>query len=121
MKLTVEDLATSREKAAKALALREGASSVNIIIHMGDCGIRAGARNLMETLLEDLAKIDRPDIHVLIDGCMDRCDFEPIVAVEIKGAQKIYYQKMDTEKMRRVFRDHVLEGRVQSDLVLPPA
>jgi len=121
LKLTVEDLTALHEKVAGALALRQEASAAKIFVHMGDCGIQAGARKIMEVLLEELEALNRPDIHVYTAGCIQKCDKEPVVTVELKGASPIRYQKMDPEKMRRVLKEHVLQGRVQSDLVLPSA
>jgi len=47
-KLKLEDLAEVREKARKAISLREGAARVRVTIHMGTCGIAAGARKIGE-------------------------------------------------------------------------
>ncbi len=121
MKLTVEELHKLKEAAEKTLALRQGEPKAKITVHMGDCGIAAGARDVMEALLDALGDLDRSDIQVLAAGCIDRCDHAPIVTVEMEGASPIRYAKMDPEKIRRVLEQHVLEGHVQSDLVLPDA
>ncbi len=121
MKLTVEALEKLRKEAAKKLTLRQGQPKVKITVHMGDCGIAAGARRVMDALLEALLDMDRPDIQVLAAGCIQRCDGEPIVTVEIDESPKTSYQKMDPEKIRRVVSGHILKGETQTDLLLPPA
>jgi len=39
--------------------------------------------------------------------------------VEIEGADPVVYQKMTPDKVRRVFRQHVLKGEVLTDYLLP--
>jgi NADP-reducing hydrogenase subunit HndB len=40
------------------------------------------------------------------------------VTVESKEAEPIVYQKMDSNRMRQVFKRHVLLGEVQTDFAL---
>jgi NADP-reducing hydrogenase subunit HndB len=117
-KLTIEDLKRIKENAKKATALREGGATVKITVHMGTCGIAAGAREVMDALLEELTQADRQDIRVVTSGCMGMCSSEPNVTVEIKDQNPVIYQHMDRNKMRQVFKRHVLMGEVQTDFAL---
>jgi NADP-reducing hydrogenase subunit HndB len=117
-KLTIDDLKKIKENAKKATALRQGGETVKITVHMGTCGIAAGAREVMDTLLEELAESDRQDIRVVTSGCMGMCSSEPNVTVEIQGQDPVMYEDMDRNKMRQVFKRHVLLGEVQSDFAL---
>ena len=117
-KLTIEDLKKIREEARKTTTLREGGATVKITVHMGTCGIAAGAREVMDTLMEEMAQTDRQDIHVMNSGCMGMCSSEPNVTVEIKGQDPIIYQHIDRNKMRQIFKRHVLKGEVQTDFAL---
>lgn len=117
-KLTIKDLKKIKEKVKKDTALREGGATVKIIVHMGTCGIAAGARAVMDTLLEEMAETDRQDIRVVTSGCMGMCSSEPNVTVELKGKEPIVYQHMDANRMRQVFKRHILVGEVQTDFAL---
>ncbi len=117
-KLTIDDLKRIKEETAKSISLREGGATVKITVHMGTCGIAAGAREVMNALMEELAQTDRSDIRVLTSGCMGMCDSEPNVTVEIQDAEPIVYQKMEPNRMRQVFKRHVLLGEVQTDFAL---
>ena len=117
-KLTIEDLKKIRDSAKKKTALREGETTVKITVHMGTCGIAAGAREVMDALLEEMAETDRQDIKVVTSGCMGMCSSEPNVTVEIAGQEPVIYQHMDRNKMRQVFKRHVLLGEVQTDFAL---
>jgi NADP-reducing hydrogenase subunit HndB len=117
-KLTIEDLKKLRESARKSTALREGETTVKITVHMGTCGIAAGAREVMDALLEEMAEADRQDIRVVTSGCMGMCSSEPNVTVEARDKDPVVYQHMDRNKMRQVFKRHVLLGEVQTDFAL---
>jgi NADP-reducing hydrogenase subunit HndB len=117
-KLTIDDLKKIRERTKKSTSLREGGATVNITVHMGTCGIAAGAREVMDALLEEMAETDREDIRVVTSGCMGMCSSEPNVTVEIKGQDPVIYQHMDRNRMRQVFKRHILLGEIQSDFAL---
>jgi NADP-reducing hydrogenase subunit HndB len=117
-KLTIEDLKKIKEKTAKETSLRDGPANIKITVHMGTCGIAAGARDVMSALMEEMAKADRQDIRVVASGCMGMCSSEPNVTVEAKDSEPIVYQLMDSNKMRQVFKRHVLLGEVQTDFAL---
>jgi len=117
-KLTIDDLKKIRAETARRMSLRGGEANVKITVHMGTCGIAAGARDVMNALLEEISQTDRRDIRVLAAGCIGKCSSEPNVTVEIKGAEPVVYQKMEPDRMRRVFNRHVLAGEVQKDFVL---
>ena len=65
-----------------------------------------------------MSSSNRSDIKVESSGCIGKCPTEPNVTIEIEGEDPVVYQKMDPEKMRQVFHQHVLAGQVQTDLVL---
>lgn len=120
-KLTVQDLKDLKEKAVKDTYLREGNFAVKITVHMGTCGIAAGAREVMKALMAELAQADRQDIQVHAAGCIGKCSSEPNVTIDIAGHPPVTYRNMDSEKIRRVFQQHVLKGEIQADLVLAPS
>ncbi len=117
-KLTIDDLKKIKERVKKETALREGGSTVKITVHMGTCGIAAGAREVMDALLEEMSETDRQDIRVVTSGCMGMCSSEPNVTVEMQDKDPVIYQHMDANRMRQVFKRHVLLGEVQTDFAL---
>jgi NADP-reducing hydrogenase subunit HndB len=118
-KLTIEDLKRIKEDTTKATALRHGGDvRVKITVHMGTCGIAAGAREVMKALMTEMAEADRQDIRVVTSGCMGMCSSEPNITVEILDSEPIVYQHMDANRTRQVFRRHVLQGEVQTDFAL---
>jgi NADP-reducing hydrogenase subunit HndB len=103
--------------------LQESASkpsyvNTKITVHLATCGIIAGAREVMSALVEELANSDRPEIEVKSGGCIGNCDTHPNVTVAIEGEDPVVYQKMNADKIRRVFKQHILKGEIQIDFAL---
>jgi len=117
-KLSVGDLKNLKEKVSKDMSLREGSAKILVTVHMGTCGIASGAREVMDALMKEMEEADRQDIRVMAAGCLGMCSSEPNVTVEIEGQPPIAYQYMDANKMRQVFKRHVLKGEVQTDFAL---
>jgi len=116
--LTIDDLKRIKEQTTKSTALRQGGARVKVTVHMGTCGIAAGARDVMNVLMQEMAEADRQDIRVVTAGCMGMCSSEPNVTVEVLDTEPIVYQHMDANRMRQVFRRHALLGEVQTDFAL---
>ncbi|MGE0084928.1 MAG: ferredoxin [Desulfococcaceae bacterium] len=117
-KLTIQELKKIRENASRDISLRQDKGKIKVTVHMGTCGIAAGAREVMSTLMDEIAESKREDIRVVTSGCMGMCSSEPNITVETEGAEPIVYQKVNANVMRQIFRRHILLGEVQSDFAL---
>ena len=117
-KLTFEDLKRIRHETASAMALRLGEPRATITVHMGTCGIAAGARAVMQALLEEVATSNRPDVRVLASACLGNCPTEPNVTVAVEGSEPVVYQKMDPAKVQQVFQRHILKGEPLNEFAL---
>jgi NADP-reducing hydrogenase subunit HndB len=117
-KLKIGDLKKIKEKVHAETALREGDRRAKITVHMGTCGIASGAREVMNALMRAIEEVNVTDVVVTTSGCMGLCSREPLVTVEIVGQEPIKYEYMDANKMRQVFKRHVLEGEIQNPFVL---
>lgn len=91
---------------------------VKVTVHMATCGIAAGAREVMKALTEEVTKSGYDRVQVATSGCIGKCWSEPNITVEIQHQGPVIYEQMNPEKMRRVFNDHIINGRIQDDLVL---
>ncbi len=114
-KLTIEDLQRIKEETLKLTGLRHQDPKARVTVHMGDCGIEAGARQVMKTLVKKLGESGRHDIHVIAADCLGMCESEPNVTVELEGRAPVVYQKMDPDKISLVFESHVLNGEIIED------
>ena len=117
-KLTIQDLAAMRDKTRSLTVLRDGAGRAKVTVHMGTCGIAAGARDVMETLLEEIRSRGLQDVIVTTSGCAGLCNREPMATVEIKDQPPVKYVQLTPDKMRRVIAEHVLDGRIVAEYAL---
>jgi NADP-reducing hydrogenase subunit HndB len=117
-KLRPEDLDRIRRQMAKAMSLRDGEAKARVTVHMGTCGIAAGARQVMTALLAAQEQTERRDILVTSSGCAGLCSREPMITVEIAGEAPIKYVDLDARKARQIFSEHVLGGRVVDSCAL---
>jgi len=117
-KLTLEDLKLIKKKTASAMALRLDKPRATITVHLGTCGIAAGAREVMQALLSEVSAANLPDVRVLAAGCLGDCASEPNVTVAFEGSGPVVYQKMDPARIQQVFQRHILNGEVLNEFVL---
>ncbi len=117
-KLTVEDLKKIKEEYKSALTLREGGYRAKVTVHMGTCGLAAGARKVMEALLDEITKGDITDIIVTTSGCAGLCSKEPMATVEIVNEAPVKYCYLNGDKTRKIFKEHLIEGRVVEEYAL---
>ncbi len=117
-KLKVEDLIKIKERMEKESALGKDTYTVKITVHMGTCGIAAGADEVFKALNEEREKLKRDDIKVVISACMGMCSSEPNVTVRRMEEEAILYGGLNAEKMRKIFQGHVLRGEIQTDLAV---
>jgi NADP-reducing hydrogenase subunit HndB len=111
-KLTIEDLKRIKEEVRSTTVLREGGFRAKINIHMGTCGIAAGARKLMSVVLKEIEEKKISDVMVTTSGCAGLCSREPMATVEILGQPPVKYCDLNEEKMKEIFVHHVLKGEV---------
>jgi NADP-reducing hydrogenase subunit HndB len=117
-KLKIEDLEKISQRVRKTTLLREGAGKAKIIVHMGTCGIAAGAREIMNTLLDEFAKKNIEDVILTSSGCAGLCSKEPMATVEVKDEAPVKYVDLTPEKIRRILSEHVIGGKVVSEYAL---
>jgi NADP-reducing hydrogenase subunit HndB len=111
-KLTIEDLKRIKEEVRSTTLLREGGFRAKVNIHMGTCGIAAGARKLMSAVLKEIEEKKITDVMVTTSGCAGLCSREPMATVEILGQPPVKYCDLNEEKMKEIFIRHVLNGEV---------
>jgi NADP-reducing hydrogenase subunit HndB len=110
-KLTIADLSKIKEDYHARQAMREGGFRVKITVHMGTCGIAAGARGIMSAIMAEIVKADTKDIAITTSGCAGLCSNEPMVTVETVGEPPVKYILLTEDKVKRIFAEHVVAGK----------
>ncbi len=117
-KLTIEDLKRIKEEHQAMLNLREGGYRAKVTVHMGTCGIASGARKVMEAFLDEIKRNNVADIIVTTSGCAGLCSQEPMTTIELLNQAPVKYVHLDEEKTRRIFREHLMEGKIVEQYAL---
>ena len=110
---SLAELQAIREKMKGRVSLREGHQAIRIVVGMATCGIAAGARPVLNTLVEEVSRLGLTDTATVTQtGCIGICRLEPIVEVYENGSdEKITYVKMTPEKAKRVVEEHIKGGK----------
>lgn len=117
-KLKPEDLARITEKVKRTISLREGSSRAKVIVHMGTCGIAAGARAVMSTLMKEIEERDVKDVILITSSCAGLCSREPMMTVEVQDQPPVKYVDLTPDKAKEIFVKHVLSGEIVKEYAL---
>jgi NADP-reducing hydrogenase subunit HndB len=117
-KLTIEDLKKIKEEYKEKTHLRQGGFRAKVTVHMGTCGLAAGAREIMDVILDEIQKKGISDAIVTTSGCAGLCSREPMITVEIEGRPPVKYADLTDEKTRKIFQEHIVDGKVVENLAL---
>lgn len=118
-KLKFEDLDKIREKSRATIILREGGPyKAKINVHMGTCGIAAGARKIVGAVLKEIEGRGIKDVLLATSGCAGLCSREPMATVELVGKAPVKYVDLTEQKIERIFKEHVLEGNIVTEYAL---
>jgi NADP-reducing hydrogenase subunit HndB len=117
-KLLVQDLQRIRDEARALATTRTGEGRAVVTVHMGTCGIAAGARDIMNALLDEMKKKKVTDVIVTTSGCAGFCNREPMATVALQNQPPVKYADLTAEKIRKILNDHVLGGKPVVPLAL---
>ncbi len=108
-KLTLEQLREMRETARKKACRDDGDFRGRVTVHMGTCGIAAGAGRVLAAVRKELERIPATGITLATSGCAGLCSREPMMTVELPKAPPVKYGDLTPEKVRQVLAHHLLE------------
>lgn len=118
MKLKPEDLDRIQNTMRSTTLLREGTGRAKVTVHLGTCGIAAGAREILHAFLDSVRESNVADVIVTTSGCAGLCAREPMATVELKGAAPVKYVDLTPEKTARIVREHVVGGTAVAEYAL---
>lgn len=116
---SLAELQAIRDRARAQISLRENSdNSIRVLVGMATCGIAAGARPVLTTMVDEVAKRQLNNVVVTQTGCIGICQFEPVVEVVMPDGEKTTYVKMTAEKALRVVNDHLVNGNVVTEYTI---
>ena len=117
-KLKIEDLEKITGDFKRKMTVREGGGKVKVTVHLGTCGIAAGARDIMNTFIDEIEKSKATDVILTSSGCAGLCSREPMITVEILGQAPVKYVDLTKDKSRKIFESHVMKGILVQEYAL---
>ena len=105
------DLLAMAAKAKEGLDLRSGAKEIKVTVHMGTCGIAAGARDLVVNFIGEIADARLDNVTIHQSGCAGLCEMEPMATVEFADGPVFHYGHLEgREKVHAIVTSHLVGG-----------
>lgn len=108
---SLEELKRVREEALQKKQLKAAPGNIQVIIAMGTCGIAAGARDTMKSILNYIEIEKVSGVTVTQTGCIGLCEQEPILQVVLGDQPKVMYGKVNAQTAEKIMRQHVQNGQ----------
>jgi len=117
-KMTLEELRKLREtKKAEAAQRDTDGKDTLVIVGMGTCGIAAGAKEVLDVMLDELKKLGRDNVIIRQAGCMGLCHVEPTVEVRTPGMPDTIYGRVDAKVAKEIVHQHIVDAQLVNEHV----
>ncbi|MCQ2309165.1 MAG: (2Fe-2S) ferredoxin domain-containing protein [Bacteroidia bacterium] len=117
---SLAELKAMRENLQSNLDLREKSNNpdamVQVKVAMATCGIAAGAKQVMEHMME---KADQLKLSVVFTqtGCMGYCHAEPTIEVKVPGKDPIVFGHVDNKKADEILEKYVMNNELVEGII----
>ena len=119
---SLAELQAIKDRMRSKVILREGSGEIRVVVGMATCGITAGARPVLNTIVEEVNNGGLYEkVTVSQTGCIGLCQLEPIVEIHEAGKEKVTYIKMTPEKAKEVVEKHLKGGNVVTEYTVANA
>lgn len=108
---SLDELKRVREAALQKKQLKASPGSIQVIVAMGTCGIAAGARDTMKSVLNFIETEKLSGVTVTQTGCIGLCEQEPILEVMLGDQPKVIYGRVNGDVARKIMKQHVQDGQ----------
>lgn len=115
---SLEDLEKFREQIIDEKRGKASAGKVELIVSLGSCGIAAGALDVLQAVRRQVKDDHLGAVLVSETGCIGLCRHEPILEVVIGDQPKVSYGYVTADMVKRIVREHVLEGKIVKEYVI---
>jgi NADP-reducing hydrogenase subunit HndB len=112
------DLKAMADRAKASVELREGTKEIQVTVHMGTCGIAAGARGVIATFMREMAAAGVDDVTLRQAGCAGLCEQEPMITVRDASDTPYRYGLLDDAKVKTIVTEHLVGGKPVDALLI---
>ena len=109
---TIADLEKIRSETTDFLNMDSGQYSTRVLVHLGTCGIAAGAKKTLAAVQKSVDQLNQDNILVVPTGCFGMCSSEPNITIEKKGEPAVVYQKVSENVAQTIIDEHVGQNKI---------
>lgn len=110
------DLLAVAQKAKGDVDLRSGAKDITVTVHMGTCGIAAGARDVVMAFLTEIGEAGLDNVTIRQSGCAGLCEMEPMATVQTADGALYHYGRLEErKKVHEIVHSHLAGGAPVAD------
>ncbi len=110
---SLEELKKIKERTQRNVNMRDNLEGGHrVAVGMGTCGIASGAKPVLNTFVEEVAKQNLGNVLVTQVGCMGNCTKEPMVEVIDSDGRKTVYGDIDVDKALEIVEKHLKNNEI---------
>ncbi len=118
---SLEELKKLRENLQNKVELREKGENVENLVQvkvsMATCGIAAGAKKVMDAIIEESNKNGLKNVVVTQTGCMGLCHSEPTIEVTLPQKEPVIFGNVDKEKVVEIVEQYIKNGNLVDGII----
>lgn len=112
------DLMAMAAKAKADVTVRDDEKALQVTVHMGTCGIAAGARDVIATFMRELAAAGVTNVTLRQSGCAGLCEQEPMITVRDADDKPYHYGLLDEARIKTIVSQHLVGGKPVDELLV---
>jgi NADP-reducing hydrogenase subunit HndB len=112
------DLMAMAAEAKAAVTVRDDDKAIQVTVHMGTCGIAAGARDVIATFMRELPAAGVTNVTLRQSGCAGLCEAEPMITVRVADDKPYHYGLLDEPKIKTIVSQHLVGGTPVDELLV---
>lgn len=117
---SLDDLRKMKETLESKMDIREKSNNpdnlIQIRVAMATCGIAAGARTVMNDLIDRIEKDNIPAI-VTQGGCMGYCYAEPTIEIKKPGKDPVVFGNVDSARAMEIVDKYILHDELVDGII----
>jgi len=107
----IQSLADLKQISAAARQKQNSPAALEILVAMGSCGIAAGARETLNSILDYLKNNPAEGVSVRQTGCVGLCSEEPLLRIRAAGQPDVFYGKVTPSMALTILQNHLPGGK----------
>ena len=117
---SLDDLRKMKQSLKSDISIREKSDKaeemVRVRVAMATCGIAAGAREVMNTLIR---KVEQDSLPVVVTqgGCMGYCYAEPTIEVTVPGKDPVVFSHVDSARALEIVDKYIVKGELIDGII----